>query len=178
MTSLPTFLHSVCWYFGSSYFQSCTVDHVDCKALQTLLQSMGKTSDPGGFYLHQIFGYKSITYTAHMHRASRHLQRSPFKCAHITEHRSRSPLLSRYLTCLFPYPVFVPQGARVPYQLLSKQTAAGSVRLLGICLRDRERREREMEVGGEQKTGTRSEGGEVRHTKRNLKWGSNRDGDW
>lgn len=47
MTSLPTFLHSVCRYFGSSYFQRCTVDHVDCKALQTLLQSMGKTRDPG-----------------------------------------------------------------------------------------------------------------------------------
>lgn len=178
MTSLPTFLHSVCRYFGSSYFQRCTVDHVDCKALQTLLQSMGKTRDPGGFYLHQNFWYKATTYPAHMHRTSRHFQRSPFKCAHITEHRSRSPLLSRYLACLFPYPVFVPQGARVPYQLLSKQTAAGSVRLLGICLRDRERREREMEVGGEQKTRTRSEGGEVRRTKRNLKWGCNRDGDW
>lgn len=176
MTSLSTFLHSVCWYFGSSYFQRCTVDHVDCKALQTLLQSMGKTRDPGGFYLH--WRHQNFGYFGYMHRTSRRLQRSPFKCAHITEHRIRSPLLSRYLTCLFPFPVFVPQGARVPYQLLSKQTAAGSVRLLGICLGDRERREREMEVGGEQKTGTRSEGGEVRRTRRNLKWGSNRDDDW
>lgn len=94
MTSLPTFLHSVYRYFGSSYFQRCTVDHVDCKALQTLLQSMRKTRDPGGFYLHQNFGYKATTYPAHMHRTSRHFQRSPFKCAHITEHRSRFPVTS------------------------------------------------------------------------------------
>lgn len=137
----------------------------DWEAFQTFPQSLGK---PGI----EVSVHTGVTRTFFLTSAAFSLR----VCTHSRTSQPLSALLSRYLVRFFPSPVFVPQGARVPYQLHSKQTAAGSVRLLGICLGDRERR-REREVGGEQKTGTRSGGGEVRHTGRNcknLKWGSNR----
>ncbi len=83
--------------------------------------------------------------------------------------------------CLFLSPFLVPQGTHVPYQLHYKQTAAGSVRLPGIRLREGERRgsreERRKKKGrGEKEEKWGAQGGIAKMTKRGC-WrrGSNRD---
>lgn len=59
-----------------------------------------------------------------------------------------------------------PKVAHVPYQLHSKQTAAGSVGLPGICLGEGEEKGSREE---RRQKGMRRGGGEVRRTRRNCK---------
>lgn len=72
--------------------------------------------------------------------------------------------------CPLPSSSVVPWGTRAPYQPHSKQTAAGSGRLPGICLGEgRKRGKSGGESGRKKNEATSRVGGEVRCTGRNRK---------
>lgn len=107
--------------------------------------------------------------------SSDHSPHPTSKCAHPLEHHNHYFFLPFTSYYLFPPLSAAPQGTCAPHQLHSKQTAAGSVRLPGICLR--ERREEGSKEEGRKKAMSRV-GGEARRTRRNCKDEKSGAGEW